>query len=85
MGRHATSGPEETPRARATARGRVVRWSERLGFGVAAAAGTLGVLRWAGTSWTAALWIVGAVVVVVPTAAWLASTVPGHDSLHHRP
>jgi hypothetical protein len=81
MGRHATADPApELPARRRLARF-VVRWLERLGLGVAVGAGTLGVLRWAGTSWTASLWIAGTVVVLVPIAAWLASTVPGHDSV----
>ena len=80
MGRHATPDPaQELPPRRRLAR-LVVLWLERIGLGLAAGAGTLGVLRWAGTSWTASLWIAGAVAVIVPIAAWLASTVPGHDS-----
>lgn len=80
MGRHAT--PDDTPElpARRRAARFLVLWLERVGLGMAAGAGTLGVLRWAGTSWTASLWIAGAVAVVVPVAAWLAATVPGHDA-----
>ncbi|WP_421740153.1 hypothetical protein [Cellulomonas sp.] len=80
MGRHATPDPaQELPPRRRLAR-LVVLWLERIGLGAAAGVGTLGVLRWAGTSWTASLWIAGAVAVIVPIAAWLASTVPGHDA-----
>ncbi|WP_315099317.1 hypothetical protein [uncultured Cellulomonas sp.] len=80
MGRHNTPGPAERLPLRTRLRRRVLVWLERLGLGLAAGAGTLGVLRWAGTSWTAGLWIAGAVAVVVPVAAWLASTVPGNDA-----
>jgi len=79
MGRHATPDPAaEQPLPKRLAR-HVVLWLERIGLGLAAGAGTLGVLRSPGTSWTASLWIAGAIAVVVPVAAWLASTVPGHD------
>lgn len=79
MGRHATPDPAaEQPLPKRLAR-HVVLWLERIGLGLAAGAATLGVLRWAGTSWTASFWIAGAIAVVVPVAGWLASTVPGHD------
>lgn len=80
MGRHATPDPAADQSLRQRLTRRVVVWLERIGLGLAACAGTLLVLRWAGTSWTASLWIAGAIAVVVPVAAWLASTVPGHDS-----
>ncbi|WP_456844544.1 hypothetical protein [Cellulomonas sp. P5_C6] len=82
MGRHSTPDPaaEQPPQQRVVRH--AVLWLERIGLGLAAGAGTLGVLRWAGTSWTACLWIAGAIAVVVPVAAWLASTVPGHDQGH---
>ena len=80
MGRHNTPDPAEQLPLRTRVLRWVLLWLERLGLGLAAGAGTLGVLRWAGTSWTAALWIAGAVAVLVPVAAWLASTVPGHDA-----
>jgi hypothetical protein len=79
MGRHSTPDPaaEQPPRQRLGMH--VVLWLERIGLGLAAGAGTLAVLLWAGTSSTASLWIAGGIAVVVPVAAWLASTVPGHD------
>ena len=80
MGRHNTPDPgEQAPRRSQLARG-LVLWLERIGLGIASGAGTLGVLLWAGTSWTASLWIAGAVAVVVPVAAWRASPVPGSDT-----
>jgi hypothetical protein len=79
MGRHNTSDPGAQLSRRALLGRFLVRWLERIGLGLVAGAGTLGVLLWAGTSWTASLWIGGTVAVVVPVAAWLASTVPGHD------
>ncbi|MBO3084575.1 hypothetical protein [Cellulomonas fengjieae] len=79
MGRHNTPDPTAKAPLRARVARHVVVWLERIGFGVVAGAGTLGVLRWASTSWTASLWIAGAVAVLVPLAAWLASTVPGPD------
>jgi hypothetical protein len=79
MGRHATPDPAAEQPLRTRLAQRLVLWLERIALGLAAGAGTLGVLRWAGTSWTACLWIAGSVTVVVPVAAWLASTVPGHD------
>lgn len=58
--------------------GAVVRVAlERLGFGVAAAVTAALVLRWAGTPWRTCLLAASATLVVVPTAAWLAATVPG--------
>jgi len=82
MGRHATPDPDapQTPRRRFGPL--VLVGLERIGLGLVAGGVTLGVLRWAGTSWTASLWIAGAVAVVVPAAAWVASTVPGPDSTH---
>jgi hypothetical protein len=80
MGRHATPDPaQDLPAPRRIAR-HVVVWLGRAGLGLLVGAGTLGVLRWAGTSWAASLWIAGTAAVVVPVAAWLASTVPGHDA-----
>jgi len=61
----------------------VAVWAERVLLGLAAGAGILAVLRWAGLPWTSTIWISGVVAVLVPAAAWLASTVPGHE--HHRP
>ena len=80
MGRHNTADPGEPVPAGTVVGRRTVLWLERIGLGIASGAGTLGVLLWAGTSWTASLWIAGAVAVVVPVAAWLASTVPGPDT-----
>ncbi|NUU18662.1 hypothetical protein HP550_15515 [Cellulomonas humilata] len=80
MGRHNTPDPAERPPLRTRLARRVVLWLGRIGLGLVVGAGTLGVLRWAGTSWTASLWIGGAAAVVVPVAAWLASTVPAHDT-----
>lgn len=79
MGRHNTPDPAAQLPARKRLGRFLVRWLERIGLGLVAGACTLGVLLWAGTSWTASLWIGGTVAVVVPVAAWLASTVPGHD------
>jgi len=84
MGRHASPGPEPEPASEPATRGhRVVVWVERVLLGLAAGGGTLAVLHWAGTSWTSSIWIAGVVAVLVPAAAWLASTVPGHE--HDRP
>jgi hypothetical protein len=80
MGRHATPDPAAEQPLRSRLARHVVLWIERIGLGIAAGAGTLGVLRWAGTSWTASLWIAGVTAVVVPVAAWLAATVPGDDA-----
>ena len=79
MGRHNTAGSAAELPARTRLGRFLVRWIERIGLGLVAGAGTFGVLRWAGTSTTASLWIAGTVAVIVPVAAWLASTVPGHD------
>ncbi|WP_421733129.1 hypothetical protein [Cellulomonas sp.] len=81
MGRHATPDPEPAPDQPTGNRlvRHVVLWLGRIGLGLVVGAGTLGVLRWAGTSWTASLWIGATAAVVVLVAAWLASTVPGHD------
>ncbi|WP_028047153.1 hypothetical protein [Cellulomonas sp. URHE0023] len=84
MGRHASPGPEPEPVPEPVTPGRrLVIWVERVLLGLAAGAGILAVLRWAGTPWTSSIWIAAAVAVLVPAAAWLASTVPGHE--HHRP
>ncbi|MDQ0374147.1 hypothetical protein [Cellulomonas humilata] len=80
MGRHNTPDPAAQLPARRRLGRFLVRWVERIGIGLVAGAGTLGVLLWAGTSWTASLWIAGTVAVIVPVAAWLASTVPGPES-----
>jgi len=80
MGRHNTPDPEAQLPAWTRLGRFLLRWLERIGLGLVAGACTLGVLLWAGTSWTASLWIAGTVTVIVPVAAWLASTVPGPDS-----
>ena len=59
MGRHDTPGPGRAAPARTRLGRFLVRWLERIGIGLVAGAGTLGVLLWAGTSWTASLWIAG--------------------------
>ncbi|WP_029289525.1 hypothetical protein [Cellulomonas sp. HZM] len=76
MGRHASREPD------ARAERRWVPWAERAGMGVAAALVVLLVLRWADVGWGATLAIAGAALVLVPAAAWVASTVPGHDGQH---
>ena len=80
MGRHASPEPEPTEPEQTTHP--IVVWIERVLLGVAAGAGIFGVLVWAGTPWTGALWVAVAIVLIVPLAAWLASTVPGRE--HHR-
>ena len=80
MGRHNTPGPAAQLPARTRLGRFLMRWLERIGLGLVAGACTFGVLRWAGTSTTASLWIAGTVAVIVPVAAWLASTVPGPES-----
>jgi hypothetical protein len=75
MGRHASAEP--APQASGH-RGLVV-WVERIGMGLAAGIVMLLVLRWADVSWDAAVVIAAGVTVLVPVAAWVASTVPGHD------
>ena len=79
MGRHASPAPAEEPEQPAHPLG---VWIERVLLGLAAGAGIFGVLVWAGTPWTGALWAAVAIAVIVPAAAWLASTVPGRE--HHR-
>ncbi|WP_028049136.1 hypothetical protein [Cellulomonas sp. URHD0024] len=84
MGRHASAGPEPEPGPEpVTATGHLVIWAERVLLGIAAGVGILVVLHWAGTPWSSSLWIAAVVAVLVPAAAWLASTVPGNE--HHRP
>ena len=73
MGRHASAEPAPHER------GRLTLWAERIGMGVAAGVVMLFVLRWANLSWPAATAIAVGVTVLVPVAAWVASTVPGHD------
>jgi hypothetical protein len=80
MGRHNTPDPAAKLPARTRLGRFLARWIGWIGFGLVAGAGTLGVLLWAGTSWIASLWIGGTVAVIVPVAAWLASTVPGPES-----
>ena len=80
MGRHNTPDPAAQLPARTRLGRFLARWIGRIMFGLVVGAGTLGVLLWAGTSWTASLWIGGTVAVIVPVAAWLASTVPGPES-----
>jgi hypothetical protein len=79
MGRHATPAPDAARPPRERFLGQVVTWCERLLLGAAAGAVVLGVLRWAGADWTTARWAGGIVAVVVVAAAWLSSTVPGHE------
>ncbi|WP_157465534.1 hypothetical protein [Cellulomonas sp. Leaf395] len=79
MGRHNTPDPAAQLPVRTRLGRFLLRWLGRIGLGLVAGACTLGVLLWAGTSWTASLWIAGTVAVIIPVAAWLASTVPGPD------
>lgn len=84
MGRHASPEPEPVAAPEPARRAHtVVVWVERILLGLAAGAGILVVLHWAGTSWVAAAWIAALFAVVVPVAAWLAGTVPGREH-HHR-
>ncbi|MDM7832602.1 hypothetical protein [Cellulomonas edaphi] len=76
MGRHASVEP--TPQEQGHPRRTV--WLERVGMGLAAGVVILLVLRWADLSWATAAAIAVGVTVLVPLAAWVASTVPGHDS-----
>ena len=90
MGRHAASpGPEPVPAPQqkpvavpVAPAHPVVVWIERILLGLAAGGGICAVLRWAGTSWTAALWVAAVIAVLVPVAAWVAATVPGRDHQH---
>jgi len=75
MGRHASAEPAPQEHGHR----RLLLWGERIGMGVAAGVVILFVLRWANLSWAAAAMIALGVVVLVPIAAWVASTVPGHD------
>ena len=50
-----------------------------MGLGLAAGAGTWGVLQWAGTEAGTAVLTSVAVAVVVPAAAWAAARLPRHD------
>jgi len=70
MGRHAGRTPVDL-------RTRVTTWIERVLVGIGAAGVIAVVLRWAGTSVTTAVRVGVAVLVLVPVAAWVASTVPG--------
>ncbi|MGY4645871.1 hypothetical protein [Cellulomonas sp. URHB0016] len=79
MGRHATPAPGAARPPRERFLSRVVTWLERLVLGIAAGAVTLGVLHWSGADSTTARWCAGIATVVVVAAAWLASTVPGHE------
>jgi len=78
MGRHASAEPEPQRRGHPT----LTLWAERVGMGLAAGIVMLLVLRWADLSWAASVGIAAGVVVLVPVAAWVASTVPGHDGHH---
>ena len=75
MGRHASAEPDPQSRGHRT----LVVWAERAAMGLAAGVVMLFVLRWANLSWSAAAAIAVGVAVLVPVAAWVASTVPGHD------
>jgi hypothetical protein len=79
MGRHATPAPDAARPPRERFLGHVVTWLERLALGVVAGAVTLGVMHWSGADWTTTRWCAGIAAVVVVVAAWLASTVPGHQ------
>ncbi|WP_426595119.1 hypothetical protein ACPPVS_05995 [Cellulomonas sp. McL0617] len=80
MGRHASPDPDPVAAPEpATPVHRIVVWGERILLGLAAGVGILLVLRWAGTSWSAAAWTGLAIAVIVPAAAWLAATVPGRE------
>lgn len=69
MGRHAG-------RERVDLRTRLTTWLERVLVGIGAAGVIAVVLRWAGTSVATAVTVGVAVLVLVPVAAWVASTVP---------
>ncbi|MEN0129550.1 MAG: hypothetical protein AAGC49_08920 [Brevundimonas sp.] len=75
MGRHASAEPAPREHGHRP----LVLWAERIAMGVAAGVVILFVLRWANLSWAAAAAIALGVLVLVPIAAWVASTVPGHD------
>lgn len=79
MGRHGAPPPRVSiptgPRLRST----LLTWAERAGLGLAAGGGTWGVLQWAGTTSSTALWAAGGAVLAVPAAAWAASKLPGHE------
>lgn len=61
--------PREPPRR---------EWVERLVVGLLAGLVTFAATRWAGAGWSTAAWIGLTVLVVVPTAAWVATL--GHRS-----
>ncbi len=73
MGRHAGREP------RVDLRTRLAAWLERVLVGIGAAGVVAVVLRWAGTSVGTAVTVGLAVLVLVPAAAWVASTVPQGD------
>lgn len=75
MGRHASAEPDPQARGHRT----LVVWAERVAMGLGAGLVMLFVLRWANLSWAASAAIAVGVTVLVPVAAWVASTVPGHD------
>lgn len=70
MGRHAGTAPPVDPRSRVTV------WLERLLVGILAGGVIAVVLRWAGTPSRTSFAVGVAVLVFVPLAAWVASTVP---------
>ncbi len=70
MGRHAGTAPPVDPRSRLTV------WLERVLVGIGAGGVIAVVLRWAGTSTSTAVTVGLAVLLLVPVAAWVASTVP---------
>lgn len=74
MGRHASPPP-----AADAGRSRLLRLAERVALGLVAGAVILGVMRWAGAEWSTAVWVAVGTAVLVPVAAWVASTVPGAD------
>ncbi|OZB48963.1 MAG: hypothetical protein B7X40_06105 [Cellulomonas sp. 14-74-6] len=80
MGRHGAPPPHASLPTGRHLRSVLTTWAERAALGLAAGGGTWGVLQWAGTTADAAAWAAAGVALVVPCAAWAASTLPGHDA-----
>lgn len=84
MGRHGAPPPRPAVPTGRRLRVLLTTWAERVGLGLAAGAGTWGVLQWAGTAAGAAVLTSIAVAVVVPAAAWAAGRLPRGDEPHRR-
>jgi len=80
MGRHGAPPPAASRPTPQRLRAALTTWAERAALGLAAGGGTWGVLHWAGSPSATALWAGAGIAVVVPAAAWAASTLPGHDA-----